>query len=54
MNEEPVQVFVEDGGYPYKWGWQCFLCREEQSGFGNATTAREGADNHAAVCGGTP
>lgn len=32
------------------WGWQCFACRDESAGFGNATTARESCDNHIALC----
>ena len=31
------------------WGWDC-TCGEEESGFGNATTAAEARDNHVAFC----
>lgn len=47
MNET-VQIFAE-GSFvrgDLTWGWQCFLCREEETGFGSATTAGEGRDNH--------
>lgn len=45
---EHVQIFNE-GSFvkgDLTWGWQCFLCREEETGFGSATTAAEGRDNH--------
>ena len=32
------------------WGWQCFACREEDTGFGSATTAQDSCDNHEATC----
>lgn len=47
-----VQMFSE-GDFvagTLTWGWQCFLCRDEETGFGSATTAGEGRDNHAALC----
>lgn len=46
-----VQVFAE-GSFingDLTWGWQCFRCRAEETGFGNATTAGDGRDNHAAL-----
>lgn len=51
MNER-VQVFA-DGDFlsgTLTWGWQCFACCEEETGLGDATTARAGADNHVALC----
>jgi len=48
---ENVQIFSE-GSFTkgdLTWGWQCFLCRCEETGFGSATTAGEGRDNHAAL-----
>lgn len=37
------------------WGWQCFRCRDEETGFGSATTAGEGRDQHASLdCTSTP
>lgn len=47
---EHVQIFAE-GSFlegDLTWGWQCFRCREEDAGFGSATTAGEGRDAH--VC----
>lgn len=46
---EHVQIFAE-GSFvagDLTWGWQCFRCREEEAGFGSATAAGEGRDNHA-------
>ena len=46
--QEMVQIFAE-GSYSegtLTWGWQCFRCRDEAVGFGCATTAGEGRDNH--------
>lgn len=46
-----AQIFSE-GDYlkgTLTWGWQCFTCRAESSGFGSATAAQEGADNHEAL-----
>jgi hypothetical protein len=40
-----VQIFT-DG---LTWGWQCFRCHAEETGFASATTAGEGRDNHAAL-----
>lgn len=34
----------------WNWGWECWGCHEEETGFGNASTAREVGDNHAALC----
>jgi len=50
---ERVQIFAE-GSFvagDLTWGWQCFNCRDERTGFGAASTAGEGRDNHAATCG---
>lgn len=49
---ERVQIFNE-GSFvagDLTWGWQCFVCRDEETGFRSAGTAAEGRDNHAAVC----
>jgi hypothetical protein len=49
---EHVQIFSE-GSFTkgdLTWGWQCFTCRAEETGFGSATTAAEGRDNHAGTC----
>lgn len=46
-----VQIFAE-GMYALgtlRWGWQCFRCREEETGLGSATAATEGRDNHEAL-----
>jgi hypothetical protein len=46
-----VQVFAE-GSFvagTLAWGWQCFRCREEETGLASATAAREGRDNHIAL-----
>lgn len=43
-----TQIFSE-GSYlkgTLTWGWQCFTCREEETGFGTASGAQEHADNH--------
>jgi hypothetical protein len=51
---ERVQIFSE-GNFltnTLTWGWQCFRCGDEETGFGSATTAGEGRDNHAALCDG--
>lgn len=51
MGECKVQVFCE-GSFledTLTWGWQCFTCGEEETGFGNATTAAEAGDNHGQV-----
>jgi hypothetical protein len=48
---EVVQMFSE-GSFTkgdLTWGWQCFRCRDEETGFGSATTAGEGRDNHASL-----
>lgn len=48
---EHVQIFNE-GSFvkgDLTWGWQCFRCRAEASGFGSATTAAEGRDDHIAL-----
>lgn len=45
--EEWVTVFYEAD--IDSWGWQCFICTDTEDGYGNATTAREAADNHAAL-----
>lgn len=48
---EHVQIFAE-GSFikgDLTWGWQCFRCREEETGFGSATTAGEGRDAHEAL-----
>jgi len=45
---EYVQIFNE-GSFvegDLTWGWQCFRCKSEETGFGSATTAAEGRDNH--------
>ena len=55
MNEQ-VQIFSE-GDFlagTLTWGWQCFACREEETGFGNASTAAEARGNHDALCPGRP
>ena len=49
---EFVQIFAE-GSFTegtLTWGWQCFACHEEETGYGSATTAGEGRDNHGALC----
>lgn len=33
------------------WGWQCFGCRTEDTGFATATAAQESCDIHAEFCG---
>lgn len=46
-----AQIFSE-GDYlkgTLSWGWQCFTCRAESTGFGAATTAQESADSHMAT-----
>lgn len=48
---EHVQIFNQ-GSFTkgdLTWGWQCFRCRSEETGFGSATAAGEGRDNHAAL-----
>lgn len=48
---DSVQIFSE-GSFlkgTLTWGWQCFSCREEETGFGSATTAGEGRDQHASL-----
>jgi hypothetical protein len=54
MSDERVQIFTEDGfrdpeSGNFRWGWQC-VCGDEETRYGNATTARAAADNHAALC----
>ena len=47
---ERVQIFAE-GSFiegTLSWGWQCFVCRGEETGFGSATTAGDGREQHAA------
>lgn len=49
---ERVQIFSE-GDFlkgTLTWGWQCFACREEETGYGDASTAGEDRDNHTALC----
>ena len=49
---EFVQIFNE-GSFvkgDLTWGWQCFRCKAEETGLGNASTAAEGRDNHEATC----
>lgn len=49
---EFVQIFAE-GSFTagtLTWGWQCSACHEEETGYGSATTAGEGRDNHEALC----
>ena len=51
MSEHRTGIFSE-GSFlqgTLTWGWQCFTCRTEETGFGNATTAREAAANHEAT-----
>jgi hypothetical protein len=48
---DPVQIFAE-GSFvegTLTWGWQCFRCRAEESGFGSATTAARWGDHHGAL-----
>lgn len=48
----PDQPVFSEGDFlkgTLTWGWQCFTCRAEETGFESATRAREHADNHEAL-----
>jgi hypothetical protein len=45
-----VEVFMEDGSHA--WGWQCFTCQSERSGFLTVGDAERGADKHLAAANG--
>lgn len=48
MTEHRIQIFTT-GSFikgEREWGWQCFTCGEEETGFINASSAAEAGEQH--------